>query len=171
MSDFLHLSILWLTTFFMLLGLLVLIVPVLPGLVIMWLAALGYGIAGGFSTPDGLSTLGIVIFVVITILAIAGSLVDNLLMGVGAKQGGASWWTILVAMLAGLLGTLFLPPFGGFVLAPLSIILLEYLRLRDWNKAWRSLRGLATGWGAAYFVRILMGLMVIGLWAIWVWKG
>jgi hypothetical protein len=165
MVDFLNLSILWLTTFFMLLGLLVLVVPVLPGLLIMWLAALGYGFATGFST------LGIVVFVAISLLAIGGSLVDNLLMGVGAKQGGASWLTILVALLAGLLGTLFLPPFGGFVLAPLAILLLEYLRLRNWNEAWRSLRGLATGWGAAYFVRILIGLAVIGLWAVWVWKG
>jgi uncharacterized protein YqgC (DUF456 family) len=165
MTDFLHLSVLWLATFFMLLGLLVLVVPVLPGLIIMWLAALGYGIASGFST------LGIVVFVVISILVIGGSLVDNLLMGVGAKQGGASWWTILVALLAGLLGTLFLPPFGGFVLAPLAVLLLEYLRLRNLKEAWRSLRGLATGWGAAYFVRILMGLLVIGLWAFWVWQG
>jgi uncharacterized protein YqgC (DUF456 family) len=165
MIDFLNLSILWLTLFFMLLGLLVLVVPVLPGLIIMWLAALGYGVASGFST------LGIVVFVVISILAIGGSLVDNLLMGVGAKQGGASWWTILAAALAGLLGTVFLPPFGGFVTAPLAILLLEYLRLRDWNEAWRSLRGLATGWGAAYFVRILIGLAVIGLWALWVWQG
>ncbi len=134
-------------------------------MIIMWLAALGYGIASGFST------LGIVVFVVISILAIGGSLVDNLLMGVGAKQGGASWWTILAALVAGLLGTIFLPPLGGFILAPLAILLLEYFRLRDWNEAWRSLRGLATGWGAAYLVRILMGLVVIGLWAMWVWKG
>jgi uncharacterized protein YqgC (DUF456 family) len=171
MIDFLHFSILWLTLFFLLLGLLVLVVPVLPGLIIMWLAALGYGIASGFRTSGGFSTLGIVVFVLISILAIGGSLVDNLLMGVGAKQGGAAWWTILVALLAGVLGTLFLPPFGGFVLAPLAILLLEYVRLRDWNEAWRSLRGLATGWGAAYFVRILLGLAVIGLWAIWVWQG
>ncbi len=165
MIDFLNLSILWLATFFMLLGLVALVVPVLPGLIIMWLAALGYGLASGFST------LGIVVFVVISILVIGGSLVDNLLMGVGAKQGGASWWTILVALLAGLLGTLFLPPFGGFVLAPLAVLLLEYLRLRNLKEAWRSLRGLATGWGAAYFVRILIGLVVIGLWALWVWQG
>jgi uncharacterized protein YqgC (DUF456 family) len=171
MIDFLHLSVLWLTLFFMLLGLVVLIIPVLPGLIIMWLAALGYGIAGGFSTSGGVSTLGIVVFVVISILAIGGSLVEDLLMGVGAKQGGASWWTILLAMLAGLLGTILLPPFGGFVLAPLAILLLEYLRLRDWNDAWRSLRGLVTGWGLAYFVRILIGLVVIGLWAVWVWQG
>lgn len=165
MIDFLNLSILWLATFFMLLGLVALVVPVLPGLIIMWLAALGYGLASGFST------LGIVVFVVISILVIGGSLVDNLLMGVGAKQGGASWWTILVALLAGLLGTLFLPPFGGFVLAPLAVLLLEYLRLRNLKEAWRSLRGLATGWGAAYFVRILIGLVVIGLWVLWVWQG
>jgi uncharacterized protein len=171
MIDIINFSILWLTLIFMLLGLLVLVVPVLPGLMIMWLATLGYGIAGGFRTSGGFSTLGIVIFVVISILAIGGSLVDNLLMGVGAKRGGASWWTILVALLAGLLGTLLLPPLGGFILAPLAILLLEYVRLRDWNEAWRSLRGLATGWGAAYFLRILLGLMVIGLWAIWVWRG
>ena len=152
-------------------GLLELVLPVLPGLIIKWLAALGYGIAGGFSKPGGFSTTGIVVFMFISVLAIGGSLVDNLLMGVGAKQGGASWWTILAALLAGLLGTLFLPPLGGFVLAPLAILLLEYLRLRDWKEAWRSLRGLATGWGAAYFVRILIGLAVIGLWALWVWQG
>ena len=165
MLDLIELSILWLTAFFMLLGLLVLVVPVLPGLIIMWLAALGYGIATGFGT------LGIVVFVVISILVIGGSLADNLLMGVGAKHSGASWWTILVALVAGVLGTLLMPPFGGFVLAPLAILLLEFIRLRNWKEAWRSLRGLATGWGAAYFVRILMGLVVIGLWAIWVWQG
>jgi uncharacterized protein YqgC (DUF456 family) len=165
MNDFLHLSILGLTLFFLLLGLLVLVVPVLPGLIIMWLAMLGYGIASGFST------LGIVVCIVSTLLAIGGSLVDNLLMGAGARQGGASWWTILVAMIAGLLGTIFIPPFGGFVLAPLAILLLEYLRLRDLNETWRSLRGLATGWGAAYVVRILIGLVIIGLWFVWVWQG
>ena len=96
---------------------------------------------------------------------------SNLRLGRAALVGLSAAGLILVAMLAGLLGTIFLPPFGGFVLAPLAILLLEYLRLRDWNEAWRSLRGLATGWGAAYFVRILLGLMIIGLWALWVWQG
>jgi len=171
MTDFLNLSIMWVTLFFLLVGLLVLVIPVLPGLVIMWLAVLGYGIAGGFSTAGQLNALGLVIFIVVTLLAVGGSLVDNLLMGVGAKQGGASWWTVLVALFAGFLGTVIFPPLGGFVAVPLAILLLEYQRLRDWKAAWQSLRGLATGWGAAYFVRILMGLTIIGLWWLWVWKG
>jgi uncharacterized protein YqgC (DUF456 family) len=171
MTDFLHLSLLWLTLFFLLLGFLTLVVPVLPGLIIMWLAALGYGIAAGFKSAGDINTLGIVIFAVITILAIAGSLIDNLFMGMGAKGGGASWWTILAALAAGLLGTLFLPPLGGFVLAPLAILLLEYERLHSWPEAWRSLRGMAAGWGAAYVVRLIFGLVIIGLWAVWVWRG
>jgi len=165
MKDWLHISLLWLTQFFMLVGLLGLIVPVYPGIVIMWLAALGYGVIKGFST------LGIVIFVVLTLLMLIGSIVDNVLMGVGARQGGASWSTILVALLAGVIGTLVFPPIGGIIAAPLAVLLLQYLRLRDWNKAWQALRGLATGWGLSFVVRLLIGVVMMALWWIWVWKG
>ncbi len=96
----------------MLAGLIGLIVPVFPGLVVMWLAALGYGIAFGFSTP------GIVIFVIISLLAIVGSVIDNVLMGVGARTGGASWIAIGIALLAGIIGTILLPPFGGITRRP-----------------------------------------------------
>jgi hypothetical protein len=163
--DFWTASILWITLFIMLVGLFSLAVPILPGLVIMWLAALGYGIVRGFGT------LGIVVMVMITILTIAGSLIDNLLMGAGARKGGASWGTILVALLAGVIGTIAFPPFGGFIAAPLAILLLEYARLRDWRLALQALRGLATGFGASIVVRFLIGLLVIGLWFLWVWQG
>jgi len=157
--------ILWVTLFFMLLGLLALVIPILPGLVIMWLAALGFGIVNGFGT------LGIVLMVIITILAVAGSLADNLFMGAGARSGGASWSTILVALLAGLVGTVAFPPFGGFIAAPLAVLLLEYFRLNDLRKAWAALRGMATGFGAAIVVRFLIGLMILSLWILWVWQG
>ena len=163
--DFWTASILWITLFIMLVGLFSLVVPILPGLVIMWLGALGYGIVRGFGT------LGIVVMVIITILTIAGSLADNLLMGAGARKGGASWGTILAALLAGVVGTIVFPPFGGFIAAPLAILLLEYSRLRDWRLAFQALRGLATGFGASIVVRFLIGLLVIGLWFVWVWKG
>ena len=156
---------LWVTLFFMLLGLLTLLIPILPGLVIMWLAALGYGIVSGFNT------LGIVLMVIITILAVAGSLVDNLFMGVGARRGGASWSTILVALLAGLVGTVAFPPLGGFIAAPLAVLLLEYIKLGDLGKAWAALRGMAAGFGAAVVVRFLIGLTILSLWILWVWRG
>jgi hypothetical protein len=163
--EFVNAAIFWITLILMLFGLFSLLVPILPGLWIMWLAGLGYGFVRGFGA------LGIIVMVLATILTIAGSLVDNLLMGVGARKGGASWSTILVALLAGVLGTIFFPPFGGFITAPAAILLLEFIRLGDWQKAWQALRGLATGWGAAVAVRFMIGLIVLSLWALWVWKG
>jgi hypothetical protein len=150
---------------FMLVGLFGLIIPIFPGLVVIWLAALGYGVAQGFGT------LGWVVFGVISLLMVAGSLADNLMMGAGARQGGASWGTILVALAAGVLGTVFFPPIGGIIAAPLAILALEYYRLRDWGKAWQALRGLATGWGLSFIVRFVIGFVMMGLWWVWVWQG
>lgn len=165
MEDLLDFSILFITQFLLLMGLFGLVVPVFPGLIVMWLATLGYGVVTGFST------LGIIIFVVLTLLMLGGSLIDNLMMAVGGRQGGASWQTILVALLAGVLGTLIFPPIGGIIAAPLAILLLEYLRVQDIDKAWQALRGLATGLGLSFFVRFGIGFLMMVLWWIWVWKG
>lgn len=148
----------------MLVGLLGLIVPIYPGIVIMWLAALGYGIASGF-TPWGIG-----LFVVITLLMLVGTIIDNILMGAGARQGGASWLAIGVALAGGVIGTLLWPPVGGFIAAPLGVLLLEYARTSDIKKAWLALRGLATGWGLSFVVRFGIGLAMMVLWWIWVWK-
>ncbi len=165
MENALNTSLFALVQIIMLVGLFGLIVPIFPGLVVMWLAALGYGVASGFST------LGIVLFVIITILMIAGSLADNVLMGAGARKGGASWLTIGAALVAGVIGTLLLPPFGGLIAAPAAVVLLEYSRLRDWPKAMAALRGLATGWGLSFVVRFIIGLFIQVLWWLWVWQG
>jgi hypothetical protein len=165
MPDWLHTSIFALTQIIMLIGLFGLIVPIFPGTVVIWLAALGYGIVAGFST------LGIILFVIITILMLVGTLADNLFMGAGARTGGASWSTIIVAMVAGVLGTLLFPPIGGLIAAPLAILLLEYSRTHDMQKAWKALRGLATGFGLSYVVRLGIGIMMMVLWWIWVWQG
>lgn len=154
-----------LTQIVYLIGLFGLLIPLFPAVPVLWLSVLGYGLLMGWST------LGIVMFVIITVLAIFATVVDNLLMGAGARKGGASWLTIGVALLAGIAGTLLVPPIGGLIAAPLAVLLLEYRRQGDWNKAWVSIKGLATGWGLAFFVRFGIGLVMMFLWWIWVWRG
>lgn len=161
MISWLDVSLFGLTLTLMLIGLVGLIVPIFPGILVMWLAALGYGVVRGFDT------LGIILFVVITLLMIGGSVVDNVLMGAGARQGGASWRAILIGMMAGVVGTLLVPPLGGLIAAPLAVMLVEYLRGRDWGQAWRATRGLALGWGASFFVRFAIGLLMLGVWLFW----
>jgi len=165
LEGWLDTSITAITLIIMLIGLFGLVLPIFPGVFVMWLAALGYGIVTSFST------LGIVLFVLITLLMVIGIVIDNLLMGVGARQGGASWITIGVAFLAGVIGTIVFPPFGGIIAAPAAVFLLELLRLKDLRKAWLAFRGLAAGWGVSFVARFGVGVLMITLWGIWVWKG
>lgn len=165
MPEWLHASLFILTLFIMLVGLLGLIIPIFPGIVMIWLAALGYGAASGFST------LGIWMFILITLLMLAGVLVDNLFMAAGSRQGGAAWSSLALGMVAGVAGTLILPPIGGLIAAPLAIFLLEYRRQRNWRQAFQTVRGLAIGWGLAFIVRIGLGVLMIIAWLIWHWKG
>jgi len=161
MPAWLDASIFWITLIIMAVGLFGLIVPIFPGITVIWLAALGYGVITGFST------LGWVLFAVITVLLIVGVTIDNVLMGAKARKEGAAWSSLALGWLAGILGTLLLPPLGGIIAAPLVVLLLEYLRQRDFNKALASLRGLAIGWGASFVVRFFIGLAMIGIWLVW----
>ena len=135
----------------MLVGLLV--IPILPGLAIIWVAALGYGLAAGFGV------LGWVMFALITLLMLAGSVVDNILMGTSAHKEGAPWWVILLAMLAAILGSFLIPIpiLGGILAALLTLFGIEWLRRKDWRKALASIKGMMIGWGWAFVIRFIIG--------------
>jgi hypothetical protein len=159
--DWLSTSIFWITLVVMLVGTLGLIVPIFPGLAVIWLAALGFGVITGFTT------LGWVLFALLTILLVIGSLIDNILMGSRAHKEGAAWSTVVLGLLAGVLGTIIFPPFGGIIAAPLVVLVIETIRQRNIKKALLSLRGMAVGMGSAYIVRLFIGMAMIGLWLVW----
>ena len=148
----------------MLFGLLSLIIPLMPGLVIIWIPILIYGIIDGFSLGSG------IIFAVITVLMITGNLLDNVLMGTGARQQGAPWSNIIWALVGGLVATLFLTPLGGILTTFAVLYLLEYLREKDAKKAWESTKSMAMGFGWAVLARMGIGFVMILLWGLWVWK-
>ena len=147
----------------MLAGLLVL--PLLPGLVIIWAAALGYGLAAGFGT------LGWIIFASLTVLMIAGSVIDNVIIGKSAHKEGAPWWAVVLALLAAIVGSFVIPiPIIGGILAALATLFgIEWIRRKDWRQALAALKGMAIGWGWAFVIRFIIGLIMIGLWLIWAW--
>lgn len=147
----------------MLFGLMSLALPVLPGLVIIWVPALVYGIVTGFNWLSG------ALFAGITVLMIAGSLIDNVIMGARARQTGASWIAITVALIAGVIGSVALPPFGGLIAALLGLFIVEILRLRDLRKALVSTKSMAIGCGWAAVIRFGMGMVMILLWLAWIY--
>jgi len=141
-----------------------LIIPIFPGGVVMWLAGLAYGIYFGFGW------VGWIIFALMSFVMIAIGLADNVLMGAKAREQGASWWSISLGLLGGVLGSILIPPqpFGGLLVAPLAVFLIEYRRLQDHEKAWKVTRGLLIGFGQSFVVRFVLGGVMLTLWIIWV---
>ena len=140
-----------------------LIVPIFPGLVVLWALALIYGILSGFGT------LGVVLFVIMTALAILGEVSDNLLMSKKARQEGARWRSIAIAFIAGIMCSIVFSPLGGIAAALGALFLAEYIASKDHKRALAVTKGMAIGWGWAFVLRFAVGLMMIALWAIWAW--
>jgi len=163
MFDWLNSLTFGLTALLMLVGLFGQLIPIFPGIVVIWVTALAYGVV----TFSSGTTLGWVIFGVITVLMLIGTTIDNILMGAGAKQGGASWASLVIMLAAGTLGTLLLPPFGGLIAMPVAVLLYEYYKQRNWEKAWKAVRGLAAGWGVAFFIRFGLSVIMVLLWLVW----
>jgi uncharacterized protein len=145
-----------------LVGLLGLIVPVFPGLTVIWLVDLGYGLAVGFDTT------GWICFAFITLFMLTGTVIDNILMGAKAKGGGASWWTLAAGWAAGVTGTLLLPPLGGIPASLLAVFIAEWIRQKDWRSALNLTKGTAIGCGWAVLARLALGLGMILTWGAWV---
>jgi uncharacterized protein len=145
----------------MLFGLAGLFTTFIPGLIIIWLAALAYGLVTGFSWGNG------ILFGVITQLMVGGGLIDNVMMGVNSRESGASWLATGVAVVAGLIGAILWPPFGGVVAPLLGIFVGEFIRLRSWRPALNSTRNLAVGIGWSALIRIAAGAIMVILWGVW----
>jgi uncharacterized protein len=156
-----------LTLFALIVGLLGLIVPVFPGLVVMWLGTLVYAILQ--NSAGNMDTWKWVIFGVITILMISGSIVDNLIIAYKMRDKYVPWSSILFAFAAGIIASLFFTPLIGLVAAPVGLFLAENRRLKDHTAAVESTKAYMIGWGWAFGVRFLIGLAMIGFWMLWAW--
>jgi uncharacterized protein YqgC (DUF456 family) len=153
----------------MLLGLVGIIVPVLPGTIIIWLSVLAYAIVEGFEAIDWVT------FSVLSIIALLTGTADIWMALLGAKTGGASGRSILygiVGAIAGffLLGAL-LPVigslFGGVIGYALGVLAGQYHKHQDWNLAIKASVGGLAGWGIATIMQLAGGVLIL---MIFVWQ-
>ena len=156
-----------LTLFALIVGLLGLIVPVFPGLVVMWLGTLVYAIIQ--SSADNMNGWKWFIFGVITLLMITGSIADNIIIARKMRDKYVPWSSILFAFAAGVIASLFFTPLIGLIAAPVGLFLAENNRLKDRDAAVDSTKAYMIGWGWAFGARFLIGLVMIGFWMIWAW--
>jgi uncharacterized protein YqgC (DUF456 family) len=141
------------------------VVPVVPGLVLVWAAALVYGLAIGFGN------VGAVAFSIITGLALAGIAVGFVVPQRAAARGGAARTSMWFGAVLALVGFVVVPVVGVVLGGVLGVFLGEVIRTRDTVAAWRATAATIKGFGAAGLAQLLIGLAMVAVWVAWVVLG
>jgi uncharacterized protein len=150
-----------LVVLFILIGLVGVVVPVLPGVLLIWLAVLFYAWYDGFAqmTPW--------LFAFISLIALVTGTADIWMSLLGAKTGGASSRSMVYGVVGALLGFALgsLVIIGGLVGALAGymggILWSEYRKHEDWSLAWKAALGGLAGWGVATAVQLGGGLLIL----------
>ena len=158
---------------FILVGLVGVIVPILPGVLLIWLTVLAYAIVEGFNSIDWVT------FVVITLIALVTGTADIWMALFGSKSGGASFLSMVYGVIGAVIGFFVLGAiaplvgslFGGILGYSAGVLLGQYQKQRDWNLALKASLGGLAGWGIATVIQLGGGLHILALFVWQVLKG
>ncbi len=156
-----------LTLFVLLAGLVGLLIPVFPGLTVMWISTLFYAIVQAMK--DNMTWVDWVLFTLITLLMIGGNIVDNIIIAKHVRDKNVPWSSIIWAFAAGILLSLFFTPIAGMVASPAGLFLAEWYRLKERDAALSNTKAWMTGWGWSLAARFGIGVIMILFWALWAW--
>lgn len=145
----------------MVVGLAGVVIPMLPGLALIWVAALVYGLQVGFGAG------GVVVMVVLTLLTVVSTVLGVILPKRAAAESGASGRTQLVGVLGALVGFFAIPVVGVVVGALVGVLLAEYADKGNWPDARSATIGVAKGFGISSVVQLAIGLSMIAVWSVW----
>lgn len=154
-----------LTSILMLVGLIGTVLPILPGTILIFAGALLYALIEGFQVV-GWPTL-----VVLGILAAVATTADLWASSIGAKIGGASGWSVVIGLLAGLVGFVVFSLPGAIIGAILGVLLTEIVRVGDWRQALKAGSGWVVGWILSTLVQLGIGLVMVAIFAWQVAQG
>jgi len=155
------------TLFVLIVGLFGLLIPVFPGLTVMWAATFVYALVQ--ASNNNMGWIDWTLFVFITLLMIGGNIVDNIIIARHVREKQVPWGSILVGFAAGFIASIFFTPLIGIVASPVGLYLAEFNRLRDSKLALANTRAWMTGWGWSVAVRFGIGSIMLILWMLWAW--
>ncbi|MFZ0530256.1 MAG: DUF456 domain-containing protein [Propionicimonas sp.] len=145
-------------------GLVGIVVPVLPGSILIGLAVLVWAVLTGTATAWW-------VFAGVALLLGVGAVITWFITARHTKAAGVPNSSLLLAGIAGIVGFFVVPVVGLLLFFPLGLFVAEYARLRDPSAAWNSaLVGLkATGLGM--LTELGLALAASGLWLVAVLNG
>jgi uncharacterized protein YqgC (DUF456 family) len=147
----------------MIVGLVGVLVPVVPGLLLVWAAGLWWTIA------DGGGPVRWTVFAVLCGLLVVGTVTKYVLPARSAAARGAPVSTLLFGALGAVVGFFVIPVVGLLVGGVAGIYLAESARLRDVRRAWASTRAALVAIGIGVLIELTAAALMVGVWLIGLW--
>jgi uncharacterized protein YqgC (DUF456 family) len=138
-------------------GVIGVLVPVLPGLILV-LAGIAV-----WAVPRG-DALGWWVLGIAAAVVVVGSIAKYLLPGRRMRESGVPTRSVVAGALLGIVGFFVIPVVGLFVGFPLGVFLSELARLRDSSKAWPSTRRALGAVGFSILLELATALLAAGVW-------
>lgn len=149
----------------MIVGLAGTLLPILPGPLVMWLAAVAYGLAEGFGL------VGFLALALITLLLLWGAWLSVRIPQRRAAGSGLSIRAQVLAAVFAVVGFFVIPVVGAAVGFVGGVFLIRYTRERDVAGAWESTRSaLGSLWRAAA-AQFGTGVAAAAVWLVWALSG
>jgi uncharacterized protein len=143
----------------MLVGLIGIVVPLLPGLLVIWAAVLFWA----FETP---TTVGWVVLGIATTLALSGFLLQYVLPNRRMAKDGITTSTTMAGAALGIVGFFVIPVAGAFLGFVLGVYVAQRLKLGTHTAAWPSTKAALKAIGLSMGIELLTGLAIAGTWVI-----
>ncbi|MBK7896139.1 MAG: DUF456 domain-containing protein [Candidatus Promineifilaceae bacterium] len=138
------------------------LIPIIPGVLLMWLIIFIYALVDGFTAVSTAS------FIIISLIALITGTSDIWLTLFGTKKGGASVKSMLIGMAGAVVGSFIFPIIGTIAGYIGGLLLGEYWQHGDWETAKKAGIGGLAGWGIATVIQFIGGIFifVIFLWQV-----
>jgi uncharacterized protein len=138
-------------------GLLGVLVPALPGLLLVWGAVLVWALVER-------TTAAWVVLGAATVLVATSQVVKYLVPGRRMRAAGVPWISLAAGGVLGIVGFFVIPIVGAFLGFVLGIYLAERVRLGDHERAWPSTVHALKAVGLSILIELGAGLLVAGAW-------
>ena len=140
-------------------GLAGILVPLLPGTLLVWAAIAVWSFVVA-------STVGWVVLGVVTAVLGAGMLIKYLWPAKRMRAADVSGTTMLAGAVAGIIGFFVIPVAGLIVGFVLGVYLAELARRRDQRRAWASTVHAVKGAALSVGVELAAALLATGVWVV-----
>lgn len=144
----------------MVVGLIGVAVPILPGLLLVLAAALWWTIA------DGGGALRWTVFGLIAAVFVLGTVLKYLVPARRTSAAGAANRSMVIAVLLGVAGMFVIPIVGAPVGFVLGIYLSETQRLRSPGAAWSATKVAVKGVALSMLIEFLAGVAMFAIWLV-----